>query len=148
MRTAIVGRAIDAASLGAEAAAPECGAVVTFIGTVRDHNDGRRVSGIEYAAYTAMAERELAAIAREAASRFGTPAVIIEHRVGRLAVGEASIVIVVGHAHRAAAYDASRYVIEQVKRRVPIWKREEYADGTREWVDPTRAAEAVGSETP
>ena len=108
-----------------------------FVGTVREQNDGRAVLGIEYAAYGPMAERELAAIAREAGARFDTGDIVVEHRVGELALGEASVAIAVAHPHRAPAYDASRYVIEQIKTRVPVWKREAYADGTRAWVDPT-----------
>jgi molybdopterin synthase catalytic subunit len=104
---------------------------------VREVNDGRAVTGIEYSAYEGMAARELAAIAGEAAARSGTTDIVVEHRIGRLELGEASVVIAVAHPHRAEAYDASRYIIEQLKRRVPIWKREEYVDGTREWVDPT-----------
>jgi molybdopterin synthase catalytic subunit len=84
-----------------------------------------------------MAERELGAIVAEAAERFDTPAVVVEHRLGALALGEASVAIAVAHPHRGRAYEASRFVIEELKRRVPIWKREAYADGTREWVDPT-----------
>jgi molybdopterin synthase catalytic subunit len=84
-----------------------------------------------------MAERQLAAIASEASVEFGTTDVVVEHRVGTLDVGEVSVAIAVGHAHRGAAYEASRYVIEEIKKRVPIWKREHYIDGTREWVDPT-----------
>jgi len=144
MRTAIVSRAIDPAALVAEASAHARGAVVLFLGTVRDVNDGRAVEGMEYAAYGAMAEKELAAIAREAAERFPAADIIVEHRTGRLALGEVSVGIAVAHAHRGPAYDASRYVIEELKRRLPVWKREEYADGTREWVDPTRAREGAG----
>jgi molybdopterin synthase catalytic subunit len=81
-----------------------------------------------------MAERELACIAEEAAREYGTEHIVIEHRLGHLALGEASVAIAVAHPRRAQAYDASRFVIEQLKRRVPIWKREEYVDGTREWV--------------
>jgi molybdopterin synthase catalytic subunit len=84
-----------------------------------------------------MAARELAAIAAEAAARFEAIDVAIEHRLGELALEEASVGIAVAHARRGVAYDASRWVIEELKRRVPIWKREHYADGTREWVDPT-----------
>ena len=84
-----------------------------------------------------MAARELEAIVSEAASRFGTRDIVVEHRIGELGLGDASVVIAVAHAHRAPAYDASRFVIEELKRRVPIWKREQYVDGTREWVDPT-----------
>jgi molybdopterin synthase catalytic subunit len=92
---------------------------------------------MEYSAYEAMAARELAAIAGEAMDRFDAIDVAIEHRLGALALEEASVGIAVAHAHRGIAYDASRWVIEELKRRVPIWKREQYTDGTREWVDPS-----------
>src|ERR671919_115012 len=145
MRIAIVKRPIDAQRLVAEVARTANGATILFLGTVRDVNDGRAVTGIEYASYESMAARELDAIAREASSRFGTDDIVVEHRIGRLGLGEVSVAIAVAHAHRAAAYDASRFVIEELKRRVPIWKREEYVDGTREWVDPTAIrAEAAG----
>ena len=137
MRVALVRRPLDPAASLAEVASVANGASIVFVGTVREVNDGRAVSGIEYTAYEAMAGRELEAIAHEAALRFGTDDVIVEHRIGRLALGEASVVIAVAHPHRAEAYDASRFIIEELKRRVPIWKREEYVDGTREWVDPT-----------
>jgi molybdopterin synthase catalytic subunit len=84
-----------------------------------------------------MAARELDAIAQEAATRFATSDVVVEHRLGALDLGDASVVIAVAHPHRGEAYEASRYVIEQLNRRVPIWKREHYTDGTREWVDAT-----------
>jgi molybdopterin synthase catalytic subunit len=137
MRAAIVSRPLDPSTLLAEVAAHANGAAVLFVGTVRDVNEGRAVTGIEYAAYGPMAERELGAIVAEAAERFDTPAVVVEHRLGALALGEASVAIAVAHPHRGRAYEASRFVIEELKRRVPIWKREAYADGTREWVDPT-----------
>ena len=139
MRTAIVSEPIDANALIREVASHAHGATILFLGTVRDVNDGRAVEGMEYSAYEEMAARELAAIAGEAAARFGTEHIVVEHRTGRLALGEASVGIAVSHAHRGAAYDASRYVIEELKKRLPVWKREEYADGTREWVDPARA---------
>lgn len=141
MRTALVNRPIDPAALLAEVQAHRNGASILFVGTVRDVNDGRAVTGIEYTAYGAMAEAEMARIVEEACERFGTGDVVVEHRIGRLALGEASVAIAVAHARRAQAYEASRYVIEQLKRRVPVWKREEYVDGTREWVDPTARAE-------
>ena len=137
MRAAIVLTPLDPSALLAEVASVANGASLIFVGTVRDVNGGRAVSGIEYTAYEAMAVRELEAIVAEAASRFGTTDVVVEHRVGRLDLGEASVVIAVAHPHRAMAYDASRFIIEELKRRVPIWKREEYVDGTRAWVDPT-----------
>jgi molybdopterin synthase catalytic subunit len=144
MRTALVERPIDLAALLAEVAGTGNGAALLFVGTVRDVNDGRAVTGIDYSAYAGMAAKELDAIVREAAQRFGTDDVVVEHRLGTLGLGEVSVAIAVAHPRRAPAYEASRYVIEELKRRVPVWKREHYADGTREWVDPTRqAAEAA-----
>jgi molybdopterin synthase catalytic subunit len=90
-----------------------------------------------------MAENEMAVIVSEAASQFDTDDIVVEHRVGRLGIGEASVVIAVAHPHRAQAYEASRFIIEALKKRVPVWKGEEYLDGTREWVDPTTAREAA-----
>lgn len=134
MRTALVDRPIDVASLIDEAGDDSCGAIAVFLGCVRDVNDGRAVTGIEYSSYRAMAEREIAAIAREAAETFGVTRLVIEHRLGTLTLRDASVAIVAAHAHRGPALDASRYVIEQLKQRVPIWKLEHYTDGTREWV--------------
>jgi molybdopterin synthase catalytic subunit len=139
MRTGLVDREIDGQALLREVAATGNGATVLFLGTVRDINDGRAVTGIDYTAYDVMAARELQAIAAEASGRFGTSSIAIEHRLGTLRLGDISVAIAVAHPHRASAYDASRYIIEDLKRRVPIWKREHYADGTREWVDPTSA---------
>jgi molybdopterin synthase catalytic subunit len=127
---------IDTTMLLRAVTRPANGAILLFVGVVRDVNDGRDVTGIEYSAYEAMAEAELAAIAREAAERFGTDDVVIEHRLGDLGLEDASVGIAVGHPHRGTAYEASRWIIEELKRRVPIWKREHYVDGTREWVDP------------
>ena len=134
MRSAVVDRPLDAAAATAEVARTANGAIVVFVGTVRDVNEGRSVTGIEYSAYRAMAERELADVVREASERFGTADVVAEHRIGTLGLGDASVVIAVAHPRRGMAYDASRYVIEELKQRLPIWKREHYADGTREWV--------------
>lgn len=143
-RTAIVERALDPAALLAEVADAGHGASTLFVGTVREVNDGRPVTGIDYTAYTAMAERELAAIVGEGAGRFataeGAPRIVAEHRLGTLGIGEASVAVAAAHARRAPAMDAVRYVVEELKRRVPIWKREHYADGAREWLDPTAAA--------
>jgi molybdopterin synthase catalytic subunit len=92
---------------------------------------------MEYEAYEGMAERELHAIATEADVRFPGVRLVMEHRVGLLTLGDASVVIVAAHMHRAPALDAARYVIEALKVRVPIWKREHYVDGDRQWIDPT-----------
>jgi molybdopterin synthase catalytic subunit len=134
MRTAIVDRAIDAGALVSEVARAANGATLLFLGTVRDLNDGRAVTGIEYSAYRSMAEREMAAIVADACQRFGTDDIVVEHRLGVLELGEASVGIAVAHPRRGHAYDASRFVIEELKKRVPIWKLEHYVDGTREWV--------------
>jgi len=136
MRSAIVDRPIDPAALVTEVSSVSNGATLLFLGTVRETNDGRNVSGMDYTAYRAMAERELGDIVREASSRFGTADIAVEHRLGTLGLGEASVAIAVAHPHRGAAYDAARYVIEELKRRLPVWKLEHYVDGTREWVNP------------
>ena len=144
MRIALVEHALNAAALLEEVASPSCGATSLFLGTVRNVNEGRAVTGIEYTAYAAMATAELDRIVHEAAERYGTDRIVVEHRIGILTLGEASIAIAVAHERRTQAMEASRYLIEEIKKRVPIWKREHYADGTREWVDPTRAPEVVG----
>lgn len=113
------------------------GAVTLFLGTVRNVNDGRAVTGIDYEAYGAMAESELQAIANEAVHAVPDLRLAVEHRVGTLVLGDISVAIAAGHAHRAQALDASRAVIEAIKKRVPIWKREHYAEGDWNWVDPT-----------
>lgn len=135
MRTAIVDRTIDSRALLSEVASVRNGATVLFVGTVRDTNDGAPVSGLDYSSYTGMAERELAAIVLEAAERWDTNEIVVEHRIGTLELGEASVAIAVAHPHRAEAYEASRYVIEELKKRLPIWKREHYVDGRSEWVN-------------
>ena len=136
-RSAIVDRAIDPSALIAEVSGNGFGAVSLFLGTVRESNEGRPVEGIDYTAYVAMAEAELARIVGEAGERFGVTSLVVEHRIGTLALGEVSVGIAAAHAHRAHALDAVRHVIEEIKKRVPIWKLEHYADGTRGWVDPT-----------
>jgi molybdopterin synthase catalytic subunit len=148
MRIAIVTRTIDPAAILREVASDEVGATSLFLGTVRDTNDGRAVAGMEYAAYESMAAAELERIASEAVQRFGTTALVVEHRTGELQLGDVSVAVAASHAHRAPALDATRYVIEQLKQRVPIWKREHYTDGTRAWVDPTRAGVAGAASSP
>lgn len=131
---------LDLGALVTRVSGPDVGAIASFLGTVRDHHDGRAVTGIDYEAYEPMATRELARIVAEAERQWPSVRIAVAHRVGTLAVGEASVAIAVGSARRAAALDAVRFVIETLKRRVPIWKREHYVDGTWTWVDPTREA--------
>jgi molybdopterin synthase catalytic subunit len=135
---------IDPARMLSGALSPADGAALLFWGVVRQENDGRAVSQLEYSAYAPMAEREMLRIAGEARERFGTGAIHVVHRVGLLRIGEASVAIAVASPHRAEAYEASRYVIEQLKQRVPVWKREGYVDGDTEWVPGfTPVAEAA-----
>jgi len=140
IRTAIVTEPIDTAGVLREVESAANGASILFVGTVREENDGKSVDSMDYTAYVAMAEREMAAIAGEAAEKFSGTFVVIVHRIGELAIGEASVAIATSHAHRDEAYSASRYAIEQLKKRVPIWKREHYVDGTREWVENSAVA--------
>ncbi len=135
MRAAIVVRPIDCSALLAEVAATSNGATVLFTGSVRASSDGRAVSGIDYDAYEAMAREELTRIVREAVERFATSHVVAEHRTGALSLGEISVAIAVGHPHRGLAFEAARYVIEEIKLRLPVWKQELFTDGTRTWVD-------------
>jgi molybdopterin synthase catalytic subunit len=131
---AVVAEPIDAARVLGETLSPADGAALLFWGVVREQNEGRAVTQLEYHAYEAMAEKEMLRIADEARGRWGTGDIRVVHRVGLLRVGEASIAIAVAAPHRGEAYEASRYVIEQVKQRVPVWKREGYVEGDREWV--------------
>ena len=142
LHAAIVTTPIDVAGLIGTAQAAGVGALSVFLGTVRDLNDGRPVSGMDYEAYEAMAATELAAVAREVCDRTPGLRVAIEHRIGTLAIGDVSVAIVAAHAHRGPAMDGARAIIESLKQRVPIWKREHYVDGERAWVDPTKAPAA------
>lgn len=108
---------------------PECGALVVFGGTVRLENNDREVSHIDYSAYPPLADKSLAEIEAETRARFGVPHCCLVHRTGSLAVGELSVLAVVRAAHRAEAFDAARYAMEELKRRVAVWKHEHYTDG-------------------
>lgn len=145
IRAQLVRDPIDPRAVIDAVADASCGAVSLFLGTVRDVNEGRQVTGIEYTAYESMATAELTRIAEEAVARFAGIRVAVIHRVGTLALGDVSVAIAVAHAHRAPALDAGRYVIEELKRRVPIWKREHYVDGTREWVNAANVPAAGAS---
>lgn len=142
---------IDPAEVLSRVGDDEDGAAVLFLGVVRDHADGRPVRGITYEAYQEMAAPVLGEIATEAAARLGTERLAVVHRVGTLSVGEISVAIAASSPHRAESFDAARYVIEEIKKRLPVWKKEHYADGGDGWVEGTpppvsRAASAVGEE--
>ncbi len=130
---------LDVRTVAHQVVSAERGGVVTFLGAVRNHHAGRAVLRLEYSAYGPMADAEFSQIIAEAESRWPAK-VAAEHRVGTLEVGDVAVVVVAAAPHRDAAFDACRYVIEAIKRRVPIWKREYYVDGTVGWVDPTASA--------
>ncbi len=133
---ALVHVPIDVARLASQVLAPGNGAVASFVGLVRNHHQGRAVERLEYSAYEPMAEEVINQIVAEATGRWRA-AVAVEHRLGTLEVGEVAVAVVAASPHRGEAFDACRYVIEELKKRVPIWKKEHYADGTVDWVDPT-----------
>ena len=114
------------------------GAITTFLGIVRDNNQGRRVTHLEYEAYEPLAVKALEQIRGEAVVEWPDVRLAVQHRVGRLAIGEASIIIAAASAHRAHAFAACRYVIERVKQIVPVWKRE-YFDGGDVWIEGATA---------
>ncbi|BDG05554.1 molybdenum cofactor biosynthesis protein MoaE [Anaeromyxobacter oryzae] len=131
----VVSEPIHHEQVAAALSAPAHGAELVFWGVVRDANEGRRVRAVSYDAHVPLAERTLHDIAEEAVARSRAALrVVVIHRTGRLEVGEASVVVAVASPHRDEAYEASRYVIEQLKVRSPIWKQEHYADGDSEWL--------------
>lgn len=122
---------------------PSDGGVAVFVGVVRDENDGRPTVRIEYQAYPAMAEAEMARIEEGLARDFPGVRVVMRHRVGTLEIGEASVAILAAAPHRAEAFAACRAAIDRLKTTVPIWKREFHPDGTSDWVNPVPEADKV-----
>jgi len=114
---------------------PESGAVVVFLGIVRNHAEGRGVDSLEYEAYPPMAEKKMTQIADEARTRWALHRIAVVHRVGHLSIGEASISIAVSSAHRKEAFAACEFVMDRVKADVPIWKKEHWSEGGAHWVD-------------
>jgi molybdopterin synthase catalytic subunit len=135
---------VDLGPLLAQVSSPSRGGIAAFFGTVRNQHGGREVLRLEYSAYAPMAEAECGRILAEAQSRWPV-AVALQHRVGTLEIGDVAVAVVVASAHRDEAFVACRYVIEEVKRRVPIWKREVFADGVVAWVGTSGAAGQQGS---
>ena len=126
----------DTASLRAQLLDARVGGYASFEGWVRDHNDGRAVRGLRYESYTALAEAEGEKVVDEALAKFDILDVLCVHRVGDLAIGELAVWVGVSAAHRDAAFAACRYIIDEVKSRVPIWKHERYAEGDAGWLHP------------
>ncbi len=133
--------AIDYHALTEAARSPHCGAVVLFLGTVRDLTGQQVTVFLEYDAYAPMAEKKLAEIEAEARTRWPVGEIAIAHRLGRLEVGEVSVAVAVSCPHRGDAFDACRYVIDTLKELVPIWKKENAPDGTGEWVHQSSTGE-------
>ena len=128
---------IDTNAMMAAAARADCGAVTVFLGTTRDHHAGRRVGQLAYEAYEPMAIAALEKLERDALQRFEIATCAITHRLGDVPLTEASVVVVVSAAHRGAAFDACRWVMDELKRTVPIWKKEHFVEGDAEWVSGT-----------
>jgi molybdopterin synthase catalytic subunit len=131
---------IDVGALTAAAARPDCGAIVAFVGTTRDHHDGRRVIRLGYEAYEPMAIAALERLEQLACQRYTIASCRVVHRLGDVPLTEASVVVVVAAAHRAPAFDACRWTMDELKRTVPIWKKEFYAEGGEGWVEGTKLA--------
>lgn len=146
-RISLTREAIQAEPIVAAAKRGEDGAVVVFDGIVRNNSRGRQTLYLDYEAYEEMATKQMSELAGEAMTRFGVRQVTIAHRLGRLQIGETSVLIVVASAHRAQAYEASRWLIDTLKKTVPIWKKETFVDGAV-WADgepfpPSYAVEGV-----
>jgi molybdopterin synthase catalytic subunit len=130
---------IDAAGLTELVRRNDCGAVVVFLGTVRDLTDGKATVSLDYEAHVPLAERKLAEIEDEIRRRWPVGDLALVHRLGHLDPGEISVVVAVSCPHRAQAFEACRFAIDRVKEVVPIWKKENWADGTCDWVHPGAA---------
>lgn len=133
---------IDATKLVAAAQRPEAGAVVLFLGITREFTDGRQTAEMAYEAYEELATRRLAELEAAARDRWPIVDCSIVHRLGVVPLAEASVAIVVSSPHRAAAFEAGEWLIDELKRDVPIWKQERYSDGVREWIHPEPATPA------
>lgn len=127
---------------------PDRGGIAIFLGLVRDHHQGRKVLALDYSAYGPMAEKVTEELVAEARRQWPEASVVVQHRIGSLTVGDTAVAVVAAAAHRGEAFEACRYVIEELKKRVPVWKREMYVDGAVEWVDPTKGVEGEGSRVP
>lgn len=140
---AVVSGPIDMHMLAGGVRTDACGAVVTFAGVVRERSDDDRpVTGLSYEAHVEMAAAEFERIAAEARERFGPCEIAVLHRIGDLRIGDIAVGVAVASAHRALAFDACEYTIDELKSRAPIWKKEHYADGTGEWKENDCRADA------
>lgn len=143
MRVEIVDGVIPAGEIVAAMKAGVDGAVCVFDGIVRDNSRGRKTLHLDYEAYREMALEKMRALASEAVTKFGVRDVALVHRLGRLVVGETSVLVVVASAHRGAAFDACRWLIDTLKKTVPIWKKEQFVDGAL-WADGEPFPDEIG----
>ena len=127
---------IDTSKLLAKVASPEAGAVVLFLGTTREFTGGRQTESLDYESYGEMAAKKLSELEAEARERWPIIDCAIVHRLGRVALAEASVAIAVSTPHRQDAFDAGKWLIDTLKEVVPIWKKENWADGATEWIHP------------
>jgi molybdopterin synthase catalytic subunit len=127
---------IDFHHLTEQVRTPSCGGVVLFLGTVRELTEGRRTVALDYEAYPSMAEKKMAEIEAETRTRWPVGDITLVHRLGHLELGDVSVAVAVSCPHRHQAFDACRFAIDRLKEIVPIWKKENWADGTTEWVHP------------
>ena len=141
MKFSVSESAIDVNAAKKSVADDSCGALVVFEGWIRDHNEGRQVKRLEYEVYRPLAEKEGARIIDEAVQRFGVSHALCIHREGLLELGEVAVLVCVSSPHRGEAFDACRYIIDQTKVRLPIWKKEHYTDGDTGWVNCERCAQ-------
>ena len=132
----ITDQPIDYAVLTEQVRSHECGAVVLFMGTVREMTAGKQTVALDYEVYPEMADQMLQQLIDEARDQWDVHGIAIEHRVGHLTLGEISVAIAVSSAHRKEAFEAGRFLIDRLKEIVPIWKKENWSDGTTEWEHP------------
>ena len=132
----VVRDAIDTQTLLQAVGRRDCGAIVTFLGTVRELTGDRLTVALDYDAYPGMAEKKMAEIEAETRARWPVGDMMMIHRLGHLDVGEVSVAVTVSCPHRAQAFEACRYAIDRLKELVPIWKKENWADGNADWVHP------------
>jgi molybdopterin synthase catalytic subunit len=142
MKFSVSDTPIDVQAAKSAVSDTHCGALVVFEGWIRDHNEGRQVERLEYEVYRPVAEKEGAKIIDEALTRFAVSHALCIHREGLLELGDCAVIVCVSAAHRDAAFEACRYIIDQAKSRLPIWKKEHYVAGVSEWVNCERCAAA------
>ena len=142
MKFSVSNQAIDVEAIKKMVADKSCGALVAFEGWIRDHNEGQPVERLEYEVYRPVAEKEGARIIDEAIEKFSVSNAVCVHREGLLELGEIAVIVCVSSPHRGEAFDACRYIIDHIKTRLPIWKKEHYVSGVSEWVNCEHCAAA------